>query len=139
MTVDVLARDVRDELLIPIGNGIENQKALAPDRAVSEDLRGDVKTQFKWHVEPRKTIGRRQLDARQVMHAEPAMPDDPLDLVQPHGSGVQFFERAPRREAARHDGEHDGLERRPVLLVKGTVDEDRTGERGGPSWHRRGG
>ncbi len=58
------------------------------------------------------------------MDTESATADDPGDFLDPDFASVVDLERTTRDIAAIVNGEHDRLEKVPVLLVKWTVDED---------------
>ena len=80
MAAYVLARDVRDELLVAVWSGVQNEESFSSDRSDAERLGSNIEAQFERYIEPRQTVGRSEFDAGQIVNPEPAAADDPLDL-----------------------------------------------------------
>jgi hypothetical protein len=91
--------------------------------ARTETFRCQEHAQLERHVEARQSAGGSHLGPRDVMHAVLARGDDLEDLVDPYLAGIIDFQGAPGSKAASEDREDDGLEKRPVLRVKRTVEE----------------
>lgn len=125
MGMDVLARDVREDRLVPIALRIEHQKPLPAETTPTEAPATDVESEFEWHVEARKRARSVALDAGEIVYRQAARPNEPLDLVESNGARVVLFEGAARLEATCEHGEDERLEERPVAVIERTIDEDR--------------
>jgi hypothetical protein len=120
----VLARDVRAKLLVAVGNGVQDQRALFFLLVHPVFLRTEEKSQLQRHIEPWKPGLRVDLDARDVVNAVPALADDPLDLADPLLPAVLGLQRTPRQKAAVGHREHRRAEQLPVASIDRAVDED---------------
>jgi len=142
--VNILAGYVRDEGLVAVAPGVENEHTLFTCAAIPVDPAADVETELEGHVEAGKRPRAAQLDAREVVNRESARTDDLLDLLQPYRARIEFLECTPRVEAAGEHREDECFEERVVLAIERAVDEDglpesarMRGQRGSAQWAAR--
>ena len=81
-------------------------------------------SKFQRHVESRKSGGRVQSDGRQIVDAELAFLDDPLNFGQPRLPGIVLLKGAASKESEMMDGKDYSFEDGPVVCIKWTIDED---------------
>ncbi|HEY4575218.1 MAG TPA: hypothetical protein VIJ26_14675, partial [Thermoanaerobaculia bacterium] len=87
-------------------------------------LRSEKDPQFERHVEPRQIRRRIEIGATEIVDAELAVRDKVKNLLHPDLPAILDFQSTAGLETAVKHGEDDGLEKRLVVLIERTVDED---------------
>ena len=82
MALDVLTRNIRDELLITVPLGIENEKLLAFQPPCAKCSCRQVQAELERHVESRKPRDRPKFNSRQVVNSVHALANQRFDLVE---------------------------------------------------------
>ena len=95
---DVLASNVRDELLKAIRCTIKDQTVFARLIITAIVLRAEKQPKFQRHVEARQVCSWVKLGAADVVNAVAALADDFLDFADPDISSIVKFQRTPWAE-----------------------------------------
>jgi hypothetical protein len=114
---DVLAADVREQGVIPVPLGFENQGALPPMPGLSEQSGAEVQAKFQGHVEARQAAGG-DLDARKIVNAPVTVADHGGDLADPCFSAIGRIQRAAGMVAGRDDREDDRPQDRLEVVIE---------------------
>src|SRR5438094_4339653 len=80
MRMDVLAGDVGNILLVPIGQLIQDQASLLSLCSAAEGFRSQEQSQLEGHVEPGQMVCPVKLSSRNIVNAQLALPHDFVKL-----------------------------------------------------------
>ncbi|HKI01192.1 MAG TPA: hypothetical protein VKK31_04380, partial [Thermoanaerobaculia bacterium] len=90
----------------------------------------------KGHVEARIISRIQGLHPGDVVNAVAARADEIPNLLDPDSAGIDLLGSEPRLKAALEDHENQGMEKREVLAVERTIDEEAAVEAIRRSRHR---
>jgi hypothetical protein len=123
MRSNVLARDVRNELLKSVLFAIENETGLLTLRRRSAAFDAKKHSQLQWHVESGKPIDAIEFCSRQIVDAKPAFFDDGKYLLNARLARIVNLESTSRMKSAHHNCEYNTIENWFEPSVEGAIDE----------------
>ena len=112
VSVNVLASNVRNELLEAIPLHIEDETRLLPLLSTPESFGTQKDAEFKWHVEARKTGCSIWLRSTNIVNTKLARADDLCDLLDPNFACIVDFACTSSDVAAVMNGEDESFEER---------------------------
>lgn len=124
MRRNILARNIRNEGLIPELFSVQNKAYLLFLFVISEVLGSQENAQFQRHVETRQVRGGIEFSSTYIVNTVLALSDDSEDFVYPGLTGILDFESAPWHEATVIDSEYYCEKERAINLVERAVDEN---------------
>jgi hypothetical protein len=124
VSLNILAGDVGNELSVAVIFRVEDKQVFPPQMTPTESPAAKIDPQFQWHVEPRQQARLIGFHARKIVDAQPALRNQPHDLVYADFRAIARFQSATRSKAGIVNYKHRSLEKRDVLLVERAINED---------------
>jgi hypothetical protein len=121
--VNVLAGKVGDVALIAKPFTIKDDARLGSVLAPSESSCAKKHPKFKRHVETRQRRIAICFGARDIVNAIAAFVDNRTDLLKPIDGRIIRFESATRPETGSSNSQDRSVEKKPVAIVKWTINE----------------